>query len=137
MKDGLRWPLGGLFLWAGIIKVGDPSGFAELISGYQLGTYPLVLALAFYLPFLEIVCGAALMLNRAYAGALRILRMLMLIFIAALVCAWVRGLDIQCGCFGMSDGMTHYPWWLARDLLLLGGISLLIRQQRDLPPEGV
>ena len=121
----LRFLLGALFLWAGIAKGLDPAGFLEVISGYRLLPHPAAAALAFYLPFLEILCAAALLTGKWTEGASRLLLALMALFIGALLSAWARGLDVRCGCFGLSGGKTDYPLWLARDLLLMGLLAAI------------
>ena len=126
--------LGGLFLWAGGSKVSDPVGFFEMIRGYRLLPDPAAAALAFYLPWLELLCGAALVSGWCARGAVRVLFPLMLLFTAGLLSAWARGLDIECGCFGSSGGGTHYPLWVARDLLLLVLLGFLWRGARSTRP---
>ena len=91
------------------------------------------MAAAFYLPYLEILCGACLLLRRWQAGALALLGGLMLVFIAALASAWGRGLDIACGCFGADGEPGHYGLALARDLALLAALGWLWRGGRRVP----
>lgn len=122
----LRVGLGLLFVWAGAIKAWEPSGFLLNVQGYRLLPYKLEVAAAIYLPWLEMVCGLALVVGRVgRRGATLILGVLMSLFTLALAAGWYRGLDITCGCFGSGDGQTHYGFWMARDLGLVGAIVLL------------
>jgi putative oxidoreductase len=91
-------------------------------------------ALAFYLPWLEIFCGFALVVRFLYRGALSILTALILTFTFATVAAKVRGLDITCGCFGHASQNWSFPAHLATNLILLAMvIFLLCVRRRELP----
>jgi hypothetical protein len=48
------------------------------------------------------------------------------VFLIALSSAWVRGLDIRCGCFGKDEVSTNYPMLLTRDALLLAAALVLV-----------
>ena len=121
----LRIALGALFLFAGVLKALDPTAFFKAIENYQMLPHSAAVAGAYALPYLEIFCGTALILRRLHTGALALLTGLMLVFIAALLGAWMRGLDIDCGCFGAGDGKAHYVLVLTRDLALLAGLCFL------------
>src|SRR6266487_2021412 len=81
--------------------------------------------LAFYLPWLEIFCGLALIFRLFYRGALSILTALVLVFLVATFAAKVRGIDITCGCFGHASENWSFPAHLALDLAILAGLSAL------------
>jgi uncharacterized membrane protein YphA (DoxX/SURF4 family) len=118
----LRLIVGGVFVYAGVAKIIDPVGFLVDVKNYQILSDRLAWLVAIYLPWLEVACGVALITNVFVNGALAICGALMLLFIAALVGAWLGGLDIDCGCFSassLSSGRARYMWWLARDLILL------------------
>jgi putative oxidoreductase len=121
----LAWIIGGIFIAAGVIKVLDPSAFVQAIEGYRMLSGWPAAVLALYLPWLEIFSGAALVLRRLYTGALALLAALTLVFIVALVSAWARGLDIECGCFGTGGTPGQIGVALGRDLLLMGGLVWL------------
>ncbi|MEM9299032.1 MAG: MauE/DoxX family redox-associated membrane protein [Bacteroidota bacterium] len=120
----LRIGCGGLFVWAGFIKLFNLELMIEDIEGYQIIPEVFVAPLALILPSLEVVTGLALALGRAEKGALSILIVLMLVFTIALSSAWIRGLDITCGCFG-SASFGSYTWWMLRDILILYALGLL------------
>ena len=111
--------IGGIFIYAGVIKAMDPVGFANDIDNYKILPWPLTVRLAFYLPWLEILCGLAVILGLLYRGGLLILTMLISIFIIASVIAKARGLDITCGCFGHASKYVSFFGHLALDLVLL------------------
>ncbi|MBA2585397.1 MAG: hypothetical protein H0U99_02815, partial [Chthoniobacterales bacterium] len=74
--------------------------------------------LAFYLPWLELLCGVALIVHRLRLGATAILSALMLVFIAASIAAKARGIDVSCGCFGHTARNMSFASHLAIDLLI-------------------
>jgi uncharacterized membrane protein YphA (DoxX/SURF4 family) len=115
---GCRLGLGGLFLYAGLIKAGDVSGFARDIAAYQLLPYTLNYLVAGTLPYVEILAGLLLVLRRNVRSAALLLALLTVVFLGAIVSVLARGLEIDCGCFGSSGGS---PPWLAllRDVGIL------------------
>src|ERR1700722_19413154 len=74
--------------------------------------------LAFYLPWLEIFCGLALIFRFLYRGGLSLLTVLVLVFIGATVAAKARGLDITCGCFGHASQHWSFMQHMAIDLAI-------------------
>lgn len=117
--------IGGIFIYAGAIKVLDPVQFATDIDNYKILPWTISVGLAFYLPWLEILCGLAVILRRLYLGGLSILTGLVGVFLAATIAAKVRGLDITCGCFGHASQNWNFPTHLAIDLAILGALLAL------------
>jgi hypothetical protein len=118
--------IGALFVYAGVIKALDPIGFANDIDNYKILPWFVGVGFAFYLPWLEIFCGLALITRRLYLGGLSILAALTSIFIVASVVAKVRGLDITCGCFGHASKYLNFAGHLSLDFVLLGALILLL-----------
>jgi len=117
--------LAGIFIYAGAIKAFDPIRFASDIDNYKILQWTIATGLAFYLPWLEILCGVALIVRRLYLGGLSILTALISIFIIATIAAKVRGLDITCGCFGHASQNWSFPAHLAVDLAILAALLAL------------
>src|SRR6266567_1375698 len=117
--------IGGVFIYAGAIKALDPIGFANDIDNYKILPWAISVRLAFYLPWLEILCGLALIARRLYLGGLSILTALASIFIIATIAAKARGLDITCGCFGHASKNWSFSAHLILDLLILLAALLL------------
>ena len=125
VRRGLAVLAGAVFVYAGIVKVADPMRFASDIKNYQIIPWLIGVRLAFYLPWLEILCGLALITRRLYSGALSILLGLMLIFIGATIVAKARGIDITCGCFGAASNNLGFVGHLALDFALLAALIAL------------
>lgn len=117
--------IGGLFIYAGVVKVIDPAEFARDIDNYKMVPWQLSVWMGLYLPWLEIFCGLALIARVLYRGSVFVLSALMAFFIVITIIAKMRGLDISCGCFGHASKYLSFAWHLALDFLLLGGLALL------------
>ncbi len=127
----LALAVGAVFVYAGTVKLIDPLHFATEINNYQLVSWPVAVRLAFYLPWLELLLGLALIIHRLFEGAVMLTASLMLIFIVASIIAKARGIDVSCGCFGgLSDSLT-FTWHLVLDFLLLGALGALWFWGRD------
>jgi putative oxidoreductase len=121
----LRILLGGLFVFAGATKVYDPGAFAIELQRYQAVPWTIGALLAIYLPWLEVLAGAFLLFRKIEWGALLVITLLLLIFTAALTSAMLRGLNIDCGCFGKTFAATGTVLPLVRNLTLLGCAGIL------------
>jgi putative oxidoreductase len=131
MKRVVAILIGGLFVYAGIVKVIDPVEFARDIDNYKMRPWSSGVWLSMYLPWLEILCGLALITRVLYRGSVFIVTLLMTLFIVSSIVAKARGLDVSCGCFGHASTYLSFSWHLALDFLLLGG--LLFLWKRPLP----
>jgi uncharacterized membrane protein YphA (DoxX/SURF4 family) len=120
-----RLILGGVLLVAGALKVSDPYSSATSVRAYQILPVDLANFLGFVLPFAEVVIGIFLIvgiwvrLNAIAGGAL------MVMFIIAIGQAWIRGISLDCGCFGKGGLLetNELPVWnytieIARDIVL-------------------
>jgi hypothetical protein len=115
----------GIFIYAGAIKALDPVQFASDVDNYKILPWPISVGLAFYLPWLEILCGFALVVRVWYRGALSILIGLIVVFTFATAAAKARGLDITCGCFGHASQNWSFPSHLATNLAILAALIVL------------
>lgn len=117
--------VGGLFVYAGVLKMLDPVQFAHDIDNYKILPWSAAVGLAFYLPWLEILAGLFLVLRFFYRGSLVLLISLISVFIVATAAARIRGLDITCGCFGHASQNWSFPAHMATDLAIFGGLLVL------------
>ena len=121
----LDFIIAALFIYAGVLKALDPVQLAHDIDHYKILPWAVGAGLAFYLPWLEIFCGLALIFRLFYRGALSILTALVVVFLVATIAAKVRGLDITCGCFGHASQNWSFPTHLALDLAILVALAAL------------
>lgn len=124
-----RLTLAGLFLWAGWLKALDPGAFAAQVAAYQLLPYAWNYLVAATLPYGELLAGALLLANCRVRPAALLLGGLTVIFMGALGSLLLRGLEIDCGCFGSAAGSSAWAA-LARD----AGILLLAHFTFHLSP---
>jgi putative oxidoreductase len=122
----LDFALAGIFIYAGALKAIDPVQFANDIDNYKLLPWPVSVAIAFYLPWLEIFCALGLVFRFLYRGALSILIASIVVFTLATIAAKVRGLDITCGCFGHASQHWSFPSHLATNLAILTVLLALL-----------
>src|SRR5437762_13967157 len=115
----------GIFIYAGALKAIDPVQFASDIDNYKILPWPISVALAFYLPWVEIFCALGLVFRFCYRGALSILMVSIVVFTSATIAAMVLGLDITCGCFGHASQHWSFPSHLATNLAILAALIAL------------
>lgn len=122
----IRFFLGAVFIYAAIGKIIQPQFFAEQINNYQMLPYILVTILAVTLPWIEFICGVLLIWGKWLKGASFIVLLLNFVFIIAIASAMVRGLDIECGCFSLSQDASKVGWLrIFEDVLFLAGTGYI------------
>jgi putative oxidoreductase len=122
VRRSLAVLVGAVFIYAGFLKVRDPLHFASDINNYQLIPWSVGVRFAFYLPWLELLCGFALVFHRCFSGAVAITLALMFAFIGAAAWARIHGIDVSCGCFGSAGSNLTLTWHLVLD----GGLLLAL-----------
>lgn len=122
----LRLVIGGAFLYAGYLKVRDGMAFADSIASFKILPSELINLMAMGLPPLEIFLGVMLVTGwRVRVASLGVL-VLSIIFAFALGQALMRGLQVDCGCFGSGKPSALKTFLaLGRDILLIAASSWL------------
>jgi len=109
--------LGFVFLYASFDKILDPGSFAIAIQNYQLIPMSLSNMVAIFLPWCEFYCAIFLLIGWWHKPAALLVSIMNIIFIVALALAYLRGLNIDCGCFG--TGSTVNIQRIVEDIILL------------------
>jgi putative oxidoreductase len=114
--------IAGVFIYAGIDKIRDPLQFADSIAAFAILPAVLINLLALGLPPFEIGCGLLLLGPRTRrVGALAV-AVITVIFFTALASALLRGLTLDCGCFGTGAPSRPRMWLeLGLDAVLFSG----------------
>lgn len=113
-----RVVLGLVFIYAGIVKLGNLPRFAGDIAAFELISGSAVTLLTLSLPWFEILVGAMLVTGIGIGPAALGVVGLMLVFLLALAQASLRGLEVECGCFGETpQGAGTFT--ALRDFLIL------------------
>ena len=108
-----------VFLAAAVPKILDPAGFAMDIKNYSMVPPILLHIMAIALPWIEALMALALLTGVMLPGAALLVNLMMVMFLVALAQAGIRGLDINCGCFGHSGAAEPVLKALVRDLFFL------------------
>ena len=113
----VRLALGGLMAFSGWLKLGlhtklglqevvplkslTPQDFVFAIKGFQLGLPDgVMIFLAFAIAWLELLAGVLLIVGWRARGAALVVAGLMVVFMGGIGSLMVRGLDVNCPCFG-------------------------------------
>jgi putative oxidoreductase len=121
----LRFILGFIFIYAGAEKIASPIKFAESISNYQLLNAFFIAATSVLLPWIEVFCGIMILAGVAVKENAAIISAMLTVFIIAGIISLIRGLDIDCGCFGDASAKLGFMK-IFENLLLLGAGIILI-----------
>ncbi len=124
----IRWLFGMTFIYASYYKIIDPAHFAKIIYGYYLFPEFLINLIAIILPYLELLCGIALILGIYPRSGIIVLQSMLLSFIIALSINLIRGHNFECGCFSFGEPGYGYSalQLLVRDVIYFGsGLQML------------
>lgn len=126
----LRLLLGGLFLYAAFDKVMHPAAFATSVRGYKIVPFELSNLFALAVSWTELTAGAMLILGVFTRKAAAAIALLLVMFIAAITTTLVRGMVIDCGCFG-SEGGSSTSWLLIVRNVALATAAILVVHYND------
>ena len=131
----LRWTVGLLFIFSGLIKANDPLGLSYKMQeffdvwGIQfLNDY--TLAFALIMNTLEIVAGIALLIQFPYKQTLWLLLGLIVFFSFLTGYALFSGKIKTCGCFGDCIPLTPKTSFIKDIVLLVSIVILLINHKK-------
>ncbi len=123
--------LGLLFIYASLDKIWNPGLFAKAIANYRILPLEVLHLSAIILPWLELVCGLALVFNRYQRAATLLIMGMLIVFILAILSAMSRGLDFNCGCFSVDSTESNMGIQkILQNLGLLFSCGLLEVQHR-------
>jgi len=127
----VRLLLGGLFLFTGIPKIADISGFIELVDGYEILPTALARLAGSVLPWVELLLGCSLVLGVFVRLASAVTIPLAVSFASVGIYAMVKGGGIICGCFGTWVQISH-PVSLTIDIItLVLSLALVTQREKD------
>jgi len=115
----LRVVLGAIFVVAAWMKLREPWAiFAIAIDSYQVLPAWAVEIVARVLPWFELLLGVVLIAGVWRHVSAAAASLLLAVFFVLMVRAMVKGIQIDCGCFGAGDRLSWIT--LLRDGTLLG-----------------
>lgn len=120
----LRFLTGAIFTVAGVSKISDPIGFFSTLMQFQLFPDLALRFLAVYVPWLELVTGLCLLLGLMHRSAGLVFAVLNVLFSFSIMSVIVRGIEVDCGCFGLLGDALGLPdaadkWAVLRNLLFI------------------
>lgn len=95
-----RFILATVFIIAGIEKVSDLISFSSILHNYRIFPYWSINFIAVSLPWVELINGILLLYGYKKKEIAAIFGIILLFFILLIFISILRGLDINCGCFG-------------------------------------
>jgi len=112
---GIRLLAAAIWIIAGAVKIPQIQTFEVLVQRY--GILPVWLSgpFAYALPFLELAIGAYLAAGLFVRGTSLVGTLLFAAFLTAQASAWLRGISLDCGCFGSVLQTTVGPLTILRD----------------------
>jgi uncharacterized membrane protein YphA (DoxX/SURF4 family) len=110
-----RLYIGGLFVFAAMYKINYAAEFATTIASYRLVPYWAVNALAVFMPWTEIICGALLILGIRVRSVCTVIVALLSVFTVAIFINLLRDAPISCGCFHTIEDPISW-WTILRDV---------------------
>lgn len=105
-----RLAVGATYIYASFYKLVEPGLFAKTIWYYHLVPGSFINIMALVLPWLELICGLAIIFGFLYRGSVVLVNLMTLMFIFALATTIMRGIDIDCGCFKVGKQATRAAW---------------------------
>ncbi len=135
-----RIGLGMMFVYSAWGKVGDPGIFADMVMRYELLPEFAIGLFALTLPMVELLAGLTILCTKWMREAALLIAGMLVMFIVALASAVVRGLEIDCGCFGVPSvgGRTELVLAIVRDVVLLApAVWLMFRRNAWIGVRGV
>lgn len=121
----LRLIVGGVFIWASVTKIADPLAFAQDVRNYRLVGQALSFVTAIILPWVELIAGVCLIIGVFPRSSSLLISGLLVFFIVLVSVTMIRGIDVDCGCFGTFSRKADL-WliledsaWLVMSLILL------------------
>jgi uncharacterized membrane protein YphA (DoxX/SURF4 family) len=116
----LRIALGAVFVVAAWMKLREPwAMFAMAIDSYQVLPDWAVEMVARALPWFELLLGVVLITGLWRRLSTPVASLLLVVFFVMMVRAMIKGMQIDCGCFGPGDRLSWVT--LVRDGALLAG----------------
>lgn len=111
-----------VFIYAGLGKVREPLQFADSTAAFAILPAVFINLFVMGLPPFEFACGVLLLAPRTRRiGALAV-AVVSVMFFTALASALLRGLTLDCGCFGVGAPSRSRMWVeLGLDTVLFAG----------------
>ncbi len=102
----MRMILGGVFSFSAWSKIMAPQALADAIVGFEIIPESIALVAAIMLIWLELICGIFMFLGLWARATVIVITGMLTLFEIGLISVVVRGIEVNCGCFGQFSEMT-------------------------------
>jgi putative oxidoreductase len=119
---------------SGMAKIADPVRTLLTFREFQILPGSMEVFLAVYIPWLEFILGLSTILGILYRSSAFLIAGLNTLFILAIGSLLVRGIKVDCGCFGLMADLLHLPdqadWKaIVRNLIFIGMALFISRSE--------
>jgi uncharacterized membrane protein YphA (DoxX/SURF4 family) len=144
IDNAVRWFVGVLFIFSGLVKLNDPVGtaikmeeyfdvFATDIAGIFHYLVPMALYIGLFVVILEILLGVALLFKWKMKLTIYVLLGLIVFFTFLTFYSAAFNKVTDCGCFG--DAIALPPWQsFGKDILLLILTCYMVIRRNEMKP---
>jgi uncharacterized membrane protein YphA (DoxX/SURF4 family) len=135
VRFAIRLVFGGVFIYAGLVKVVAPKEFAKIVVNYHILPENMAVYFAYILPWVELMFGVLLILGLGVKRVALALSCLLVVFASAVLIKYLNGFGSACGCLSLkSSGSESVFLILLRDAGLLAcGVFLSFYQNKRAP----
>lgn len=127
-----RLIVGGLFIWAGILKIVNPLEFAQNVKNFRIVSHEISFFTALVLPWMEVICGAFLIVGFFHKSSALLVSIMLVGFIGLVAITMARGIDTSCGCFGSLSRKADFLLILEDSLLCFFSLNVFFSKSYTL-----
>jgi len=118
--------LGAVFSFSAWTKIMAPQALADAIVGFEIIPESIALKAAIMLIWLELICGTFMLLGLWARATVIVITGMLTLFEVGLISVVVRGIEVNCGCFGQFSEMQVGWDTIIRNLVQLIFCALLL-----------
>ena len=122
----MRMVLGCVFSFSAWSKIMAPQALADAIVGFDIIPESIALEAAIMLIWLELICGTFMLLGLWARATVIVITGMLTLFEIGLISVVVRGIEVNCGCFGQFSEMQVGWNTIIRNLVQLVFCALLL-----------
>ncbi|MFO7889662.1 MAG: MauE/DoxX family redox-associated membrane protein [bacterium] len=131
----LRLGFGVLLIFSSFHKIMHPWDFSFDVENYRIVGEAVSQLAAVWLPYFELLLALFLISGIWLQAAVIMNFLLMQLFFILILQAFIRGLDINCGCFYSGEGSPIGPVKIIENIVFLGFSLMLLVIHKQLSSE--
>lgn len=120
----VRIVVASIFIFGTITKIADIGTFAEQVYAYKIVSPFLSHVTAITLPWIELATGVLMIVGLKLRASSLVTAFWLVVFIGAVAIAMMKGLNIDCGCHGVSEMKVGFKK-IAENIVLLAGTAFV------------